>query len=1425
MRTKVIKLQTKGRWHATTLLLLLLGCGAVFTGVAQLRGSKRVTSVHSGSTADGSRVTVTADSALNDYEAFRRGDRFYVRIPAADITAAQPRFTGDGYEDVQVLKIGDGLVLSFRLQPGTTAHVDQSANKLDVIFSSPSKARSALGNNPSVPNAATIGLERWKNPAAASREERPKSGEARTGSPQAGVNGQNPNSTLPGAPTLGVTANSSTAPASDLPTSSAGVRESLPPQSEFSQANNPQPATGTSLPGMARELAAWLTRDRLISAFAVLLLGGIAIWLATRTRLQAKSARKAELASPSPRKLERPRGETKQKRLENVNVPAAVTTSSNGLVEEPHADRTVPAEGKITAAPPADPSVTTEEESDRQEKVDIARSKRISHVSEGKALIPEEPSPTPPIPCERIHVELKKLLAGREYDVQVVDAKDSATRQLVLKELLAILHSRNYDAHKPARRALVAHGYFDEATHDLRTADSPAERVAAARRLGLMADSQATTHLVAALLDTAPEVRRAAVESLGQIGESSAIGPLNDLLLRETSRQLPEAVIRHSINSITVSAAKQNVEEQLPAHVSEKSAARIVSHKTERDAFIQYLDSLNLRKAHSPTPTVSPAVSDAIVATAELSLAVDLALDAEEQQLRLEEEALRRAAAELEQRRSEAEVARKQAEESARLNAEKEAQARLEVEDRIRSEEAARKQAEEDAERLKAEEETRLQLEAQEQAEKEAQVRAEEEAQFQLEAQTLRRAAEELARKRAEAEAARQTAAEEARQRAEEEARVGEEARLQAEAEERQRAEEEARVAEEVRLQAEAEERQRAEEEAFKQTQEKTRIEEAGKASLEEEEQRLLLEVESRRQVEEERLRLEQETLIRAAIELSRRRTEIENARKRRSQETRLLAETRERIKAEQEKARQRAEEKRQRVEKTRRSAEEQQRAIEEEARQQAEELARLEAIREQAKEEARLRAEQEEQLRAEIEALRQAEEEQRQRMEAEAQHRAEAEARLKEEEQRRQAEAEARMKAEAEARLLAEEARQLAESQERLRAEEEQARQRAEGECQRLEETRRHAEEQQRAIEEEARRHGEELARLEAIREQAKEEARQRAEQEEQLRAEIEALRQAEEEQRQRMEAEAQHRAEVEARLKEEEQRRQAEAEARANAESEADSQGFIIQNSSEFNYQKTGSAESSWVEVEISRQGIETHNLHGVNTEKAIQPAAESHVPIKELDILRGEKGIAQLADESGIPSDLMEKLKSNESTERAAALTDIARIGGDDAFHNISKAFDDSSPDVRNAAARALHDLQPDRAASFTRALREGSPERRRRIGAALAASGLASDAISNLTGESREKTYDAFSLLFLMAKAGEVQPLMRAIEEYPEVEARLAVVKLLALSGQSEIVPAFRRLAVRGSLPAEVRSAVMEAIYQISSQARETAPSVA
>jgi HEAT repeat protein len=171
--------------------------------------------------------------------------------------------------------------------------------------------------------------------------------------------------------------------------------------------------------------------------------------------------------------------------------------------------------------------------------------------------------------------------------------------------------------------------------------------------------------------------------------------------------------------------------------------------------------------------------------------------------------------------------------------------------------------------------------------------------------------------------------------------------------------------------------------------------------------------------------------------------------------------------------------------------------------------------------------------------------------------------------------------------------------------------------------------------------------------------------------------------------------------------------------------------------------------------------------------------------------------------------------------SGIGELATLHSDEALNAIYSAFDDSSPGVHIAAAQALHSTEEDRTNAFTRALREATPERRRNIGSAIAASGLATEAINNLAGESREKTYEAFSLLFLMAKAGEFGALLKAIEHEPNTEVRLAVVKLLALSGQPEVLPAFRRLAVRGSLPTEVRSAVMEAIYQIANQGATSA----
>jgi hypothetical protein len=144
----------------------------------------------------------------------------------------------------------------------------------------------------------------------------------------------------------------------------------------------------------------------------------------------------------------------------------------------------------------------------------------------------------------------------------------------------------------------------------------------------------------------------------------------------------------------------------------------------------------------------------------------------------------------------------------------------------------------------------------------------------------------------------------------------------------------------------------------------------------------------------------------------------------------------------------------------------------------------------------------------------------------------------------------------------------------------------------------------------------------------------------------------------------------------------------------------------------------------------------------------------------------------------------------------------------------------------SVQGLYDLDPDRAASLLNiALREGSLQQRREIGAALAASGVVDEAINNLMKGNRENCYGEFSLLFLVAKAGEVQPLIRLIEKHPNIDLRLAVVSLLASSGGPEVLSAFRRLALSGSLATEVQLALLEAINQITNPTKETSASAA
>jgi HEAT repeat protein len=1002
--------------------------------------AKKITPLRSSETADGSRITIRADAPLNDYSAYRSGDRYYVVIPEASAPAAQGGMRGRGFEDVQVQKRGADTVLSFKLQPGTNARVSQKFDKLDVELTTP--GRGGANTAPTTgKNTAPSTTEPATQPTTRPTPQTPVNSQTTTAN---GITGQKvypPQTVSPGAnnPFINQPPTNSNPTVLYPPTPEAVASPSVSPEvtpaaspatEEIAQAQ-PQPATEpitTSAPATSSaSLGVVLQRNWLIILIGALVLASLVMIVAARSKAQ-------RTPTPVRRRTRREKRRAASEK-EAAELPEADTTSA------------------VTAASSATPVASAMPEVDVEAVATGLVAAEALRAEETPVAVEEEETKeieiAPAVDAERINIEVKNVLAGESYDEAVIGASDAGTRQLVATELLAALAARNVERRERAREVFVKYNYLDEATNNLRTADAPAERSAAARSLGYLKDKSTTPHLIAALEDKAPEVRRASVEALADLRDPSAIEPLNALLERERDRKVPKNLIKGAIEASTV------VEEETPTMEAAEAAVPVMG-------------------------ATSTEVASELIASAAPPIV-------EEVETKKDEEAAERQRAEKEAKQlAEAEAKRKAEEEAARLQAE---------------EEEARLKAEAEAERVRVEVEARQRAEA------------------------------EAAQKRAEEEAAQLRAEEQAR-------RVEEEARRKAEEEARLRAEEARKQAEETRLAAEAEAQRRAEEE------------------------------EAQRLAEEETAASMTEVALPFEPEVS--------------------------------------------------------------AEVGADEASIIPAI----------------------DPL---------------------------------------------------------------------------------------------------------IERNDVA----------------------------------------------------------------ANDWLEVDmSETEIVRHASpvsSFPVEEAATHEPISVEPVVAEpviqelRGIEPSSLSVVEEPAGAQPVT------KEIDYAVTEKGIAPSDEFSTVPRAILKRLSSEEPTERAAAVIDLGRVGGDDSFRQINAAFDDPAVEVRSAAARSLFDLNSDRAATFTRALREAPPERRRKIGSALASSGLASEAIGQLMGESREKTYDAFSLLFLMSKAGEVQPLMRAIEEHPNNEVRLAVVKLLALSGQQEILPAFRRLAVRGSLPTEVRSAVMEAIYQISSQA--------
>lgn len=505
---------------------------------------QHVATLRSSDSPEGSRVVLSSDQLLTDYEAYRRGDRFYVKIPAADVARAEA-LRGRGFADVKAQRSGDYTVVSFRLEPGATARVEQSSNRLYVIITVPGGPFVSSNSSREVP--PPTGPDSNRNSNANKRDTTASNSNT---SNAASRNNATPASALNSPSKSGATpiASPDPSPTAKLP-SSTPTQKSLPAVAQ-SSANQPPPAT-TSQPRQDRwsqmkaRVNYWILLAQLnpipVATGVGLLLLLLGLFLFQRRRAKSNGrVQSGEKAAKAATMNDASASAGPVAETQSVNVAAPVVSA-------------VPTQ-LVAAAPGLE---ATRPEHEVEKPVPVAATSALPLNDPRRERV------------TRVAEEAKKLMTGGGYDESIIGSDDRETRQLVGAELLSAIVGRNVLRREFAREAFLKHGYFDDATRDLRIAESEHERAAAARRLSFLHNREATPHLIGALGDPAPDVRRAAVEALMDLRDPAAIAPLNALMQTENDRKVPRTLIKHAIDA----CATVTPEKDLSAAASNSSVA------------------------------------------------------------------------------------------------------------------------------------------------------------------------------------------------------------------------------------------------------------------------------------------------------------------------------------------------------------------------------------------------------------------------------------------------------------------------------------------------------------------------------------------------------------------------------------------------------------------------------------------------------------------------------------------------------------------------------------------------------------------------------------------------------------------------------------------------------------------------------------
>ena len=196
-----------------------------------------------------------------------------------------------------------------------------------------------------------------------------------------------------------------------------------------------------------------------------------------------------------------------------------------------------------------------------------------------------------------------------------------------------------------------------------------------------------------------------------------------------------------------------------------------------------------------------------------------------------------------------------------------------------------------------------------------------------------------------------------------------------------------------------------------------------------------------------------------------------------------------------------------------------------------------------------------------------------------------------------------------------------------------------------------------------------------------------------------------------------------------------------------------------------------------------------------------------------LEAAKALARLQTGQAVSALTTSARSDPEAAVRSQAITSLAAINHESVFPAVLIGMADESREVRAAAARSLTHLNFERLDAFIRVLETEDQELQGAVAKACIKSGIVSQAIDRLANGDRRQGYETFSIISLLARVKTTEPVLEAIANHSNLDVRLAAVRLLTNTGEAHIFEELRQLAIQEGLPEELRTVLLEAMYQL------------